>query len=311
MAVTTVLLLLGRCRNLAMSHAQEQPVDMAPPMAEPAGKAVPREPLCETDRDSITLANATLRCRFSTADGRLTLRSLHNEFTAAEMLLRPALSALFVVEANGKRFVGSRDFGLTSVSRGNDGFEALLCSPEIGLLVVLHASIDTEGLRLSARFENSSAQALDFRVAFPCINGLKLSDRTEDDYYYFPWGGGVFSSRPTVMRLGYGDSQALWQIMDVFSPTKGGGVYLRGDDDKGFNKTMSLRKFTPGQPEQVADQYMRNTTKAEYLWKTSALEQQEGTGLAVEYLRRTRQPARAMRRQRRFSPRMPATGRSP
>ena len=41
---------------------------------------------------------------------------------------------------------------------------------------------------------------------------------------------------------------------------------------------MSLRKFAPGQPEQVADQYMRNTTKAEYLWKTSSLEQQEGTG---------------------------------
>ena len=169
----------------------------------------------------------------------------------------------------------------------------MLRDSELRMCVLLLATIDAEGLRLSAQFENDGTAALDFKVAFPCINGLKLSNNSADDYYYFPWGGGVFSSRPTNMRLGYGDSQALWQIMDVFSPTKGGGVYLRGDDDKGFHKTMSLRKFMPGLPEQVADQYMRATTKAEYLWKTSALEQREGTSLAIEYFRRTCQPGQS------------------
>ena len=291
--MTAALLLLWLCRNLDTALARELPVDMAPSMAEPAGKPVPREPLCDLGKDTITLSNATLRCMFSTADGRLTLRSLHNEFASGEMLLQPGLPALFVVEANGKRLIGSRDFDLKSFSRGDNGFEAILGNPELGMHVILQASIDTEGLRFSSKFENAGAKALDFKVAFPCINGLKLSDKIEDDYYYFPWGGGVFSSRPTVMRLGYGDSQALWQIMDVFSPAKGGGVYLRGDDDKGFHKTMSLRKFTPGQPQQVADQYMRHTTKAEYLWKTSALEQQAGTSLAIEYFRRTRQPGQS------------------
>lgn len=279
--------------NLNTSQAQELPVDMAPSVAESAGKPVLREPRCEVGKDSVALSNATLRCVFSTADGRLTLRSLYNEFTTGEMLLQPGLPAIFVVEANGNRFLGSRDFDLKSISPKDNGFEAILGNPELGMHVILHASIDTEGLRLSSRFENGGANAIDFKVAFPCINGLKLSDKSEDDYYYFPWGGGVFSSRPTNMRLGYGDSQALWQIMDVFSPTKGGGVYLRGDDDKGFHKTMSLRKFTPGQPEQVADQYMRSTTRVEYLWNTSALEQWEGTSLAIEYFRRTRQPGQS------------------
>ena len=288
--IAAALLLLGLCWNLDATLAQELPVDMAPSMAEPAGKPVPRKLACELGKDTITLSNTTLRCMFSTADGRLTLRSLHNELTTGEMLLQPGLPALFVVEANAKRFLGSRDFDLKSISRRDNGFEAILDNSELGMRVTLQASIDSEGLRLSSKFENSGTKPLDFKVAFPCINGLKLSDKSEDDYYYFPWGGGVFSSRPTVMRLGYGDSQALWQIMDVFSPAKGGGVYLRGDDAKGFHKTMSLRKFTPGQPEQIADQYMRTVTKAEYLWKTSALEQQEGTSLAIEYFRRTRQP---------------------
>lgn len=262
-------------------------------MAEPAGKPVPRDPLCELGKDTITLSNATLRCVFSTADRRLTLRSLQNELTAGEMLLQPGSPALFVVESNGKRFLGSRDFDLKPISRRDNGFVALLANPELGMHVTLQASIDTEGLRLSSKFKNGAAKALDFKVAFPCINGLKLSDKNEEDYYYFPWGGGVFSSRPTHMRLGYGDSQALWQIMDVFSPTKGGGIYLRGDDDKGFHKTMSLRKFTSGQPEQVADQYMRSTTQAEYLWKTSALDPLEGTSLTIEYFRRTCRPGQS------------------
>jgi len=210
---TVALLLLGLGWNLDTALARELPVDMAPSMAEPAGKPVSREPLCELGQDTITLSSPTLRCLFSTGDGRLTLRSLHNEFTTGDMLLQPGLPALFVVEANGKRFLGSRDFDLKSISQGDHGFKALLGNPELGMQVMLQASIDTEGLRLSAKFTNGGAKALDFKVAFPCINGLKLSDKTEDDYYYFPWGGGVFSSRPTHMRLGYGDSQALWQVM--------------------------------------------------------------------------------------------------
>jgi hypothetical protein len=291
--ITATLLLLGLCWNLNTVLAQELPVDMAPSMAKPAGKPAPREPRCEVNKNTITLSNGTLSCTFSIADERLTLRSLHNEYTSGEMLLPSGLPALFVVEANGKRFIGSRDFDLSSISRGDNGFEALLHNPELGIQVTFRGAIDTEGLRLSSKFRNSGAKALDFKVAFPCINGLKLSEKVQDDYYYFPWGGGIFSSRPTNMRLGYGDSQALWQVMDVFSPTKGGGVYLRGDDDKGFHKTMCLRKFMLGQPEQVADQYMRTTTKAEYLWKTSALEQQEGTSLAIEHLRRARQPGQS------------------
>ncbi len=291
--ITAAFLLLSFCWNLNTALAQELPVNMAPSIAKPAGKPAPREPVCELGKDAVTLSNATLRCMFSTANKRLTLHSLYNEFTTCEMLLQPGLSAIFVVEANGKRLLGSRDFDLNSISHGDNGFEAILGNPEFGIQVILRASIDTEGLRLSSKFENSGAKALDFKVAFPCIGGLKLSDKIDDDYYYFPWGGGVFSSRPTNMRLCYGDNQALWQVMDVFSPAKGGGVYLRGDDDKGFHKTMSLRKFMPGQPEQVADQYMRNTTKAEYLWKTSALDQLEGTSLAIEYFRRTRQPGQS------------------
>jgi hypothetical protein len=293
--VAAALLWLGLYPSLGTAQAQAQAlaVDLAPLLSEPAGQAAPRAPRCERDADTITLANATLRCRFTTADRRLALRSLYNEFTAREMLLQPGLPALFTVDAKGKRYAGSRDFDLQSLSPVDTGFTARLHNSELGLEVVLQATIDSEGLRLAATFANVGTQALDFRVAFPCLSGLRLSDQTQDDYYYFPWGGGVFSNRPTVMRLGYGDSQALWQVMDVFSPARGGGVYLRVDDAEGFNKTMSLRKVTPGQPEQVADQYMRNTTRPEYLWSSSSLASAEGTGLAVEYLRRTRQPGQS------------------
>jgi hypothetical protein len=145
--VAAALLLLGFWWNLNTAVAQELPVDMAPFMAEPAGRPVPREPRCEWGQDTIDLSNATLRCRFSTADRRLTLRSLHNEFTTGEMLLQPGLSSLFVVEGNGKRFRGSRDFDVKSISRGDKGFQALLGNAELAMQVILQAAIETEGLR--------------------------------------------------------------------------------------------------------------------------------------------------------------------
>ncbi len=187
--ITAAFLLLSFCWNLNTAPAQELPVNMAPSMAKPAGKPVPREPVCELGKDAVTLSNATLRCMFSTANKRLTLRSLYNEFTTCEMLLQPGLSAIFVVEANGKRLLGSRDFDLKSISHGNNGFEAILDNSEFGMQVILRTSIDTEGLRLSSKFENCGVKALDFKVAFPCIGGLKLSDKIDDDYYYFPGAG--------------------------------------------------------------------------------------------------------------------------
>ena len=81
------------------------------------------------------------------------------------MLLQPGRSALFVVEANGRRFIGSRDFDLKSISRRGNGFVAILCDQQIGM----HAYCKphhTEGCDCPPNLRTASAKALDFKVAF-------------------------------------------------------------------------------------------------------------------------------------------------
>jgi hypothetical protein len=127
---------------------------------------------------------------------------------------------------------------------------------------------------------------VDFKLAFPHLCGLTASGKPADDYYFFPWGGGIIGDRAAYIRRGYGDHQALYQVTDVFSPGRGGGLYLRADDPDGWHKTLALRKHIPGQPEEDGQRNYLATAE-EYKWK-DPLPAVEGIGVAYEYLRRTR-----------------------
>jgi len=263
-------------------------IDMCPAISPPRGRPGHRDPTCTVSKASVRLANSGLRCRFDVGD-RLTLGSLYNEHTAFEMLRDPAQASLFLVEVDGKRYAGSRDFRCVHVEpQGRDGFAAALELDEPRLTAQLTGRIDDEGLRLGLVLTNAGEKPVDFRLAFPCVAGLAASERLADDYYFFPWGGGLIADTPAVVRRGYGDHEALFQVMDLFSPARGGGLYVRADDAEGWHKGLALRKHVPGQPEENHEA-ANVPTGPEYKW-TCPLEPAEGFGLAYEYVRRTREP---------------------
>jgi hypothetical protein len=91
-----------------------------------------------------------------------------------------------------------------------------------------------------------------------------------------------------LIRQGYGDHQALYQMMDLFSPSLGAGLSLRTDDANGKYKIFALNKHLPGRaPAQPLTPMC--PTKPEFQF-SNTFAQVTGTSLAVEYLRRTRQP---------------------
>ena len=120
--------------------------------------------------------------------------------------------------------------------------------------------------------------------------GLAVSDDPADDYYFFPRSL-LVSNAPALIRQGYGDHQALYQLMDLFSPSRGGGLAVRCTDADGRYKVLALRKHIPGQPEANEDT-PRTPTADEYKWSNN-LPAVPGTGLTYEYLRRTRAPGEA------------------
>lgn len=273
-------------------HPLRKAVDMAPHIAPPKGKPADRPSSCQIEGDAIRMANATLRCEFSRAGGKLCLVSLHNEIASSAMVRRADDCSLFLVEVAGKRYAGSRDFVCRSVtaSTQRSGFRAILSCEPIGLEAALDAWIDGD-LHMGLSVTNRSAKPVDFKLAFPHLSGLAIADSPAEDYYFFPWGGGIISDAPAVIRRGYGDHEALYQVMDLFSPARGAGLAIWCTDDDGRHKVLALRKHVPGQAETSGD-LARTPTDDEFKW-TNSLPPVPGVGVAYEYLRRTREPGQS------------------
>ncbi|MEN6641071.1 MAG: DUF6259 domain-containing protein [Armatimonadia bacterium] len=272
-------------------HPKTVQANMCPAIAPPAcGSKLPtKAPSCTVSGKALTLDNGRLRARFETG-GRLRLVSLTNNITRTEMVRQPEAVWLFWVQVGDKDYAGSRDFGLTSLKPTKTGFTAELALPAPALRATLTASMETEGLRMGLKLTNAGKGDVDFKLAFPHLAGLAVSDKPAQDYYYYPWGGGIFSDQPAVIRRGYGDYEALYQLMDLYSPAKGGGMYLRLDDSEGWHKLLSLRKYIPGQGEVGGDAPGVNYRVREEYRVANTLPAVEGTGLSTEYLRRTRAP---------------------
>ncbi len=276
----------------ALSHRPaDELVDMAPVIHDPPAGPADRRPECVIGTDEITLANREIECRFDTSGGRLRLTSLHHERADSEMVRHPGDVALFLVEVDGERYAGSRDFRLADAQPAENGFEATLVRDEIGMEAELRAWVDGDSLRMAFGLTNVGDQPVEFKLAFPHMAGLAISETPADDYYFYPWGGGIISDRPASIRRGYGDHEALYQMMDIFSPERGAGLMLRVDDEEGWHKILALRKHVPGKAA-FGGEKMAGHIAAEMKW-SDTLPEVEGTGLAVEYLRRTRGPGKS------------------
>ena len=269
-------------------HAVPPPIDIAPRMQPPAGKPAERAAECRIDGDRITLANDNLRATFSNVDGHLRLDSLYNELTASETVRSSQDVALWMVEMDGKRYAGSQDFTVRSVAPLDEGTgftTTCVCEP-IGLEATFVATID-HVLQLNLSVTNRAEGPRDFKVAFPHFAGLAISDNPADDYYFYPMSL-LVGDWPAIIRKGYGDHQALYQLMDLFSPARGGGLAVCCTDNDGRYKVLALRKYIPAEQEHNED-HPTTPTSDEYKW-TNSLPAVPGIGLAYEYLRRTRGP---------------------
>jgi len=281
-----------RAATLAGSLGYRPPVhriDMAPAIEPAKGSAKDRPASCRIEKDTIELVTGRVRARFDAAGQRLRLVSLYNEIAASEMVRQADAAALFLVEVAGKRYAGSRDFTLRSVTPlpQRNGFRATLSCPAIGAEAVLTVCAEDD-LRMGLALTNRGPKPLEFKTAFPHLEGLAISDRPEADYYFFPWGGGIFSDAPALIRRGYGDHEAIYQVMDLFSPARGAGLAVWCTDEDGRHKVLALRKHVPGQAEINGDA-ARTPTAEEYQW-TNSLGPVPGIGITYEYLRRTRKP---------------------
>jgi hypothetical protein len=265
----------------------EPVVNLRPEIAPPRGRRGNAVPSCRMTEAGATLENAALRATFAFAP-RFELTSLYAAEVDRNVLESPDRTHLFRLKV-GDRVFGCRDAQVVKVVPLDRGFAAELSLDEVGLTVMLRASVDDDELGLNCTVRNTGAEAARFYLSFPHLAGVQLSDAEADDHYLFPWGGGIIGRTNASLRTAYGENTAWWQMVDLFSPTRGGGLYVRADDPTGLYKVPHLRKGEVVRAEFTVEETGRGFMAPEMQWQ-GALEPAPGLAVCFDYLRRDRAP---------------------
>ncbi len=276
--------------NFSRPYLETEPVvDMAPRISQPKGGPVRLASECQVLPGEAIIRDSLLACHLETSP-RLRMTSLVSRWVDRDILLAPERTRLFLVETGEQRF-GAEDCRVRSVTKlaGKQGLVADLLLEEYRLAARLTIALAEVGqLRLGLELTNEGDEPLDFKLAFPHLAGLALSEDWREDYYLFPFFGGIIADVSTYLRTAYGENSAWWQMIDLFSPGSGGGLSLRCLDETGLYKCPVLRKgetSVPGYSITTIGHYMEPE-----MWWEQSLDPGLGTAMTFEYIRRTRAP---------------------
>ena len=308
----------GQVRSITLNYelptTEPKPVvDLRPDISPPKGTRRNVAPSCRIEGDTATLDNGALEAVFQLKP-TLALRSLHVAEIDRNVVARPKATHLFRLRV-GENVYGCRDAKVVEVTPVTNGFEAKMDIGDTRLLGTFTAKAEIDELRLgfivthaqrpaslaqrpvdhsSLTTHHSPLTSVQFHLAFPHLAGIELSDDPADDHYLFPWGGGVIANVNTTLRTAYGEETAWWQMIDLFSPTRGGGLYLRGDDPASLYKCPNLRKGESVHGDYSLDETGRGHLEPDMMWRT-ALEPDPGLGITFDFLRRDRGPGTSFR----------------
>jgi hypothetical protein len=262
--------------------------DIRPEIQPPAGQ---RQPLQATVRKradgTVLLDNGALRAVFRVTP-KLELLSLHAAEINRNILADPAATQLFRLKV-GDRVLGCRDATVERLTLDTAGFSAILAPTDLpALRIQLQARLVEDELDLGCTVRCVGPEPIQFHLSFPHLAGLQLGADPSEDYYLFPWGGGVIGNHSASLRTAYGENTAWWQMIDLFNPQRGGGIYLRVDDPTGLYKAPHLRKGKDVSADFTLDDTGRGYLLPEMQWQT-ALAPVPGISLCFDYLRRNRQ----------------------
>ncbi|MCK5805280.1 MAG: hypothetical protein KAI66_20790, partial [Lentisphaeria bacterium] len=260
-------------------------VDLCPQVRKAAGARREGPHAASVSKEQAVLDNGALRAVFRFVP-TFHLASLHAAEIDADILAAPDRTHLFRLKV-GDRVYGCRDARVVRVEKVGEGFVAVLALDDPRLEVRFSARLVDDELDLGCEIRNTGVEAAQFHLTFPHFAGLQLSADKKDDYYLFPWGGGVIASAETSLRTAYGENTAWWQMVDLFSPPRGGGVYIRAEDPTGLYKAVQLRKGETVHADYTFDGTGRGLLLPEMQWRT-ALDPVPGVSVCFDYLRRDR-----------------------
>ena len=266
-------------------------------MAPPAGK---RQALCDIRKiegRSALLDNGALRLKFSWDKGLLRIDEIFARDTGVNLVSRPDRFRLFIVRIGEKDFDAS-NCPVKAAEPEGKGIRTLFELPGTKLAAVWR--IRNEGREFISSLEvvNNGASPVKVKVVHPCMDALKISAAPEDDFYLCPTEGGLIAKAPCWRReaYGYGFGYCVFGLLDLFSPEKGGGFYLRADDPTGLYKHFNLRKSgKPGKGDEELRLWPIMGRLDLTMHYGRSLLDLPGTSFAIDYLERECAPGETVR----------------
>lgn len=267
-------------------------INISPVIHEPLNNPSLTEPEVIFHETGFVMRNALLEAGFDLQDG-LQLVSLKNGYIGDEVLGGLNQSGIFLLD-DGKKVTSARDWGIEEVQVDDVQNRVLLSLVRGDLKALLTLQINREDLRMGLEVINLGETERSWKVVFPHVSGISLSDHPEDDYYCYPLFGGLINKVNANLRLFYAANEAWWQMVDVYSPEKGSGLMVRSLDKQGLFKGIAFRKGTSNSPWATVRNNLRNRTDPGSLWEES-LDAVEGSSIAFEYMKYTRSPGERYR----------------
>lgn len=259
-------------------------INLNPAMKSPAGKRTASGNLVKIQNQEITLSTPGLEMTLD-ANAGITLKKIVCKDLASQILRYPQQSKLFLIRC-GSRDFSAADVKVSQVKQLPDGAVIHFSLSEAGLTGELTCRMENDEVAWGLSLVNSGKQNRNCTVVFPHLDGLVLSETPEQDYYLFPYGGGLIADCNTVLRTLYGANDAWYQLIDLFSPEKGGGFAMRIADTDTIFKAFNLRK---GEEAEFAhkitypDRPGKVDTSIQF---TKPLRPGQGIGIAVDYQRK-------------------------
>ncbi|NMA19921.1 MAG: hypothetical protein GX927_05015 [Lentisphaerae bacterium] len=264
------------------------PIDMAPIMSEPKGEPHEVSVVCQQKDKLLILDTGRLTATFDISAG-LRLKQLFCADMNRQILEYPKQTELFRLKLDNETILNSSTAAIYSIKTNERGFIAQLSFP-IGIVATLECFRSGDEIAFSLKLTSDHEIAV--KTAFPQIDGLLLNE-DGNDYYCFPWGGGVIGDAPAYLRSIYGENDAWWQMMDLFSPANGGGFFLRVQDATGLAKGLSMRKGrTPPQENIIRPPRVAARNNLSLYFYQFRLQDGNGSGIAVDYQRSTLAPGK-------------------
>ncbi len=239
----------GRTRTEARL-SQEVPI---PPIThEPENIIVAQEPVGKIAGNKAVLSNEYLDCEIDL--DRLRITHLFNKYIRSDMIFDS--SRLLVINANGVD-VHESEYKLISADGYADGNKGVVHASweankyAFKIDMSLELAKQSQEIQISFKLCNIGKEKLIVGITCPFLENIKIGEKVEDDYYFYPMMTGWCGKLPARLRHAYGYT-ANMQLLEVFDPVVGGGVFSYVRDKIGMPKNLLINKRNSSKSDPVA-----------------------------------------------------------